>query len=730
MNYLDFFSLLEGEPAILALLSTFQFDPDFFERRLLKCPALKKARRIAVFMDARQWHLLLQRDVPTRRMNRDYLVVPVRRTQGVFHPKLNVLVTETGGQVLCGSNNLTRSGCSSNLELLNSLPFEFESKEATGPHLAKQVLAFFRRASDDTDEQVARIVQEWIAEIEKWCPWPKDDGRTHLRDARLVHTYDGPIWEQIKDDVGGSQPQQFFIASPFHDADGSICQDLSKLWPNAEVELLVQQGYTTLPVNPLRKLPFFRLAEIQDASRRVHAKLFAWKGQNSSGCFVGSANFTSAAFNGRNVEAGLILKNSWPLVEKLFDSKLKKRPLSLDDFQPGKEVAPEMEDWIPPLLSISSAVLVDDTLLLITFQNRLEESPTFLRLTIRTPGEQNPRVSIPIPKTSQGKEKVGLPEGKLSDAHGTLLATIVAEIEGKRLESPPVWIVQEDRLTHEPGDGSASSRGKVRETGEGLPEYLDELGSREGAAAIADFLRQLDIAYYDGSSGGRGAHRFRVRITDPFESDKMPDWLIQAKTEADDLGEAILDFVERHHKRKLVKHASRGNINGIENFLDILTTLVRLLYIYSKRSVVVGGVKRDIVMRGVLIGWLCTWIELTTIGRDTDAEYFDGYLSSLWESLGGDVATLRKFCEANHYGAEIRAILLLAQKIRYIPGEIPQFDKPPKSQKDVLKRQATIVTKGMSDYKLTEPTNEEVRQALERYNMFTPAEISGMVAEL
>jgi hypothetical protein len=37
---------------------------------------------------------------------------------GVFHPKLHLLIRETGGQILCGSNNLTRSGCSSNLELL------------------------------------------------------------------------------------------------------------------------------------------------------------------------------------------------------------------------------------------------------------------------------------------------------------------------------------------------------------------------------------------------------------------------------------------------------------------------------------------------------------------------------------------------------------------------------------------------------------------------------------
>jgi hypothetical protein len=197
--------------------------------------------------------------------------------------------------------------------------------------------------------------------------------------------------------------------------------------------------------------------------------------------------------------------------------------------------------------------------------------------------------------------------------------------------------------------------------------------------------------------------------------------LIQAKAEADDLGEAILDFVDRHEKRKLRKHASRGNINGMENFLDILTTLVRLLYIYYTRGV---------VKRGFVIGHLCDWIELTTTGRDTEQESIDGYLYSLWDSLGGDVATLRKVCATNRYCAEVRAILLIVQKVRYVPGEVPQYDKPPQSQKDVLKRQAATIAKGFAECKLAEPSRDEVREALERYRMFLPAEISEMMAAL
>lgn len=58
--------------------------------------------------------------------------------------------------------------------------------------------------------------------------------------------------------------------------------------------------------------------------------------------------------------------------------------------------------------------------------------------------------------------------------------------------------------------------------------------------------------------------------------------LNHAKGEADDLEEAILDFVDQHDKYKLRKHAESGNINGMDNFFDILTTLIRLLYIDYK----------------------------------------------------------------------------------------------------------------------------------------------------
>ena len=268
-------------------------------------------------------------------------------------------------------------------------------------------------------------------------------------------------------------------------------------------------------------------------------------------------------------------------------------------------------------------------------------------MTLRTPGEKNPRVSIPVHAASRGTVEVVPPADKLSDAHGTLLAALVAQVSGEQIESPPIWIIQEGRLTYETGDSSSSPKGRIEETGEGLPEYLDEIGNRQGVAAIAEALAHLNIRFHDGSGGLWAKRKFRVRPTDPFESDRIPDWLIHAKTEPADLREAIQTFVARHDRHKLRKHASRGNINGMNNFLDIFTTLVRIQYIWWKRSD--EAAKRVYVKKFFLIKWLCDWIDLATSGRESEEDSFDGYLYSLWDSLSGDYLTLGKVCEDHHY---------------------------------------------------------------------------------
>lgn len=720
MKYLDFTTLLEGDPARAAFLSTFQFDPDYFERRLMRCSALARARRIVVFLDGGQWLDLLRRDVPARWLNRRYLVVPVQRSQGVFHPKLNLLLSETGGQVLCGSNNLTRSGCSSNLELLNSVPFSLDDESAEGSLLAQEAFKFFAQAARNTDDEIVRIAGEWIEETAETFCWLKNSIPEFDRKVRLLHTYDGSIWRQLVDHLADDKLRSFFVISPFHDADGEICRRLASQWPQAKIELLVQQGYTSLAVNPLKNLRNVQLSELCESSRRIHAKLIAWRSDNGSGCLVGSANFTSAALDGRNVEACFLISKTDELVDTLFDRRFSKRPLALDDFIPGEAASTSPEPTVP-LLRINSAVLAGANQLRVRYAHQLEPAPRTLRLTIRAPGETHPRASMSIPKNSSSTETVLLADNALADSHGTLLASLVAQVDGSKVESPAVWIIQECRLTYEPSEGASSSNGRIEDTGEGLPEFLDDLGKRNGLSAVVDYLRGLNIRFQGGGAGVLGQRKFRLKVRDPFQADIAPAWLIEARVKSDDLEEAIYEFVERHVKRRLHKHVTLGNINGMENFLDILTTLVRLLYVYYKRGV---------VKRGRLIGYACMFIELATIGRETESEQFDGFLYSVYDSLGGDLDLLQEVCNEARYLAEVSAVLLIVQSIRFDPEESVIDGPRPTRPRDVLKRHANAVATAMSECRLTAPSAGDVQRALEDYKMFSESEIARLIAEL
>lgn len=729
MKYLDFTSLLDTEPASIAVLSSFQLDPDYFERRLLRCTALAKARRILVFLDAGQWAGLLRQDAPARFLNRRYLVVPVHRPKGVFHPKLNLLLSEKGGQVQCGSNNLTRSGCSSNLELLNAFHFGPEGQEEEAVQLSQEAFRFFKRACDDGDGEPARIGRAWLDEAEAYFSWlvrplPADD----TRKVRLLTTYDGSLWDRLAAILDPAPPTRLLVISPFHDQDAELYQRVRGRWPQCRMEVIVQQGITNLPVKALEKLqPWVTLSELRDSSRRLHAKLVSWESEGGTGCLVGSANFTTAAFDARNVEACLLVSDAADLVGSLFDKELPKRALAFKDFQPGSDQAPETADAQPTHLKLTSALLVGREQLRVSYTSRLAVKPSSLRVAIRTPGEALPRATAYLPNKESGAATVGVPPAALGDAHGTILATLQAELPDHREESDPIWVIQEDRLTYEPsGEGSSSTKQKVEETGEGLAEFLEEIGKRDGVAAVIEYLRHLNIRFNDGGGGLAVGRKFRLRVHDPFHADVAPEWLVHYKGESENLAGAISEFVERHEKRRLRKHASRGNINGMENFLDIFTAMVRLLYVYYVRSL---RLEKKYVTKGQLIGQVCTFLEIATGGIEDEKKPCDGYLLSISDNLD-DPELLQEVSDATNFAGGVRAALLIAQKVRFVPNEESRYGPAPKRPRECLRTVAQKVRDTFAEVGLDEPSRKDIMEALEHYRMFSDKELAEFRAEI
>lgn len=722
MKYLDYSSLLTGPGLDLALFSTFRFDPDYFERRLLRCPGLAGARRIVVLMDGTQWSDLLRREPPTRFLNRHYLVAPVHQKSGVFHPKLALLISPSGGQVLCGSNNLTRAGCSSNLELLNAVPFDPGAADAEGALLAREAFAFFREASRHVVDPIRRIVTSWLDEVARDQPWLQAlPRRSRQRRIALLHSYTGSLWDQLEEHLGTRSPRTFFVMAPFHDPGADSCRRLTRRWPRASVELAVQQGYTNLQPGALRKLASVRLTEVLATSRRLHAKLVAWSDSRSWGCLVGSANFTRPALDGPNTEACLLVSDIEDPTSTLFDRQLRRRPIGLGDFEPGSaEAADDPPENAAPL-HIDAAVLVADDRLELNYSHGLGSSVTALRLEIRTPSEPRPRIAVPLCIAARAREVVRLPAGALTDAFGTVLATLSATAGGAVIRSAPVWIVQERHLTFEPADTRPGGRLKVEETGEGLTEILDEIGATQGIHGVIEYLQHLSIRFFDGSDGPRRRRTFRIAPRDSFVDDRPPDWLLGRRLEAATLGEALYEFVDRHMKLRLRKHATRGNINGMANFVDIFTTLTRLLLVYYRR----GVVKRSRILQD-----FCRLIALATQGRQMEEEEFEGFLSSAFAKVGRDSALLQEVCDETNYLGVLRAALVVVQDIRTEAEPTGEGGGPPARPRDMLGTTAGLVRSALRDCRLAEPPAERVEEVLVWYGIPSAEEVARLLREL
>ncbi len=716
MKFLDFLDLLKAEAAHLAMLSTFAFDVEFFERKVLRAKALAKARRIIVFVDARQWHRLVRREPTARLLNRRYLLLPVRPKKGCFHPKLHLFVQEQGGQVICGSNNLTRRGCTNNLELLNSLPFTAHDGPRDHLTVGQDAFDFFQRACDDVDPDLATIAKNWIDESRRSIPWLNITPSVQSSsEVRLIHTYSGSLWEALRSAVGPSPPKNILVVSPFYDADGELIHRAAEAWPRCHIEVVGQQETSTLPVSYLASLGRrLGVSEIRCPARHLHAKLVAWTDGRRGGCIVGSANFTTAAFDAANVEACLLLTDSKGRIQGLFDRQLPKVPIALEDFTPGAPDAPEADEQDSSDLVLRSAVLTAEGTLRVAYSHNLPVAPEKLRIAISLPGQTRPHLLRSVPVRGGQTHVLPASERLGSDSRGAIVAWLHATVGGQTKSSAPTWVVQEAKLTHEFGNGyTTNPQAVVEQSGVGLIELLDEIGQRDGLAGVVERLSNLTIRFDDGEGGFRGGLAFRLKVRDPFESDELPQWLMGGTNEQGDMAEAIYEFVERHRSRRLLRHAKRGNINGIANFVDIFTSLVKLLLVYQRRRVIPA--RR-------MIGCLLELIPTALRHWDSEEEEFEGFLFACSDSIR-NTPYLQEACDESGILAHLRAAFLILQRLR------APLDNPPSRPRDCLSAKRHAMRKAISDLKLKEPKPEQVIDALRSYSVFSDEDLTYFNAE-
>jgi hypothetical protein len=242
----------------------------------------------------------------------------------------------------------------------------------------------FASAAGESKGDAGQIAAGWIRDIKRQHRWlaveESGDGSFRRDAVTLVHTYDGALWNRLTEAWKQDRPRRIVIISPFYDPNAEMIRRVHRELPECKIEIIAQQGTSNLPVRILKRWSWRpAIFEIRNSSRRLHAKLLAWQTKTGTSCLVGSANFTSAAIDGKNAEACLLLPDSGDALKALFDRQLSRAKVVLKDFDPGSEAEPRPQDDDAGIL-LDSAVLTGTNRLRIKYRHGIVPAPSHLRV--------------------------------------------------------------------------------------------------------------------------------------------------------------------------------------------------------------------------------------------------------------------------------------------------------------------------------------------------------------
>ena len=657
----DFAKTFEGPKAEVAILSTYDFDPLYFENRLLRKNTLHDARRILVFMDHHCYQQLGQGEFVPRYLNQRYLLVPVRIKSGVFHPKLHLFVSRSDARVVCGSNNLTQAGSIHNLELFSLLHVDVEDGIPSSA-LAREALGFFSECLPHCEGTAGSIAKLWLNDLAVDYTWIDTEAATlelhHW--VELVDTFRDSPWKWLVRVTEGRKPARFTVISPFYDKDLRLLRRMQRTWPGTPMRIYAQQQSSNMPGEVLAKIGGVNLLHLEiPNSRRLHAKLIAVDFENEIAILAGSCNFTTAAFDGRNVEIALSLWESPGFVDALFPEDVTIVPVNPTDFIAGDRGEPNPPEEEETLLRIWGAALNESGRLTFEYDVRTTGDLQDLIVVLKSPGEKDPRRTVQVPEDSKRFGGIQLSDGEKAELPSSaLFCRLEGRVDGQLVQSAVSWVIHEYRLTYQPsGSSGPGDRERViRDTGQGLTAYLDALAKREGYWAVIEFLQHLNIRFQGGPHPRPGPTPRPPSPSDPTLSQEAPLWSTELSEKFE---EAVFEFVRRHHRNVLHRHARGGNLNGLENFIDVFSACNKLLFIHCER----GALKPLHVM-----GWFLVGLYRLALGGKllTQPDKIEGYMGNVLQAQSGDLSRVRKAMVLCAVPEQAAFALIASQRINMI----------------------------------------------------------------
>ena len=280
----------------IALLTTYSFDPYFFERFVLPDLWAGGSNKVLVLVDQGELRSALDAHLgDLRHLGRRYFLQPVE-WPGAFHPKIFLRVRDDGGLVWVGSNNLTRGGWGGNSELGSAWRLERDGLAGAGwlPGLLTYLESITTGLARELLGQTLRL--PWLADV-------PGDGRPDV-----LISNEETIGVQLGRRWAGRRFTSLKLLTGSTDSDAAFLRWAFRTFGLEDIDICVTPESASFEVEALEGLgPGIRIVPPPE-EKMMHAKFYWFDGPDGPGVLWGSANCSRSAWlsPGRNLEAMVV----------------------------------------------------------------------------------------------------------------------------------------------------------------------------------------------------------------------------------------------------------------------------------------------------------------------------------------------------------------------------------------------------------------------------------------
>jgi len=572
-----------------AVICTYRFDPSFFEDYCMeKFGCLHRNNNITVLIDWGCYDELLSgtlRDRPNL-ANIRYLLQPITAKR-VFHPKVFLFADEEKGSLLIGSANATRPGLTSNAELVGVFHYEQGKKEDALP-IFRSVFRFLSQLCDRAGTQGFRSN---LQALQRDAPWlcGTSQGR---EDIEFLHNLERSLLDQIEEKIG-DQVVTITAISRFFDSNHALIEELAQRFDPKKIRIVTQNRFTTLQPDFLahdlckseRAEVYLREFEDDGHNQPLHGKAILFETKGYALMCYGSANLTSAALNRRpdnsNVESIIAMRLSGPeersaALHLLIPEGSTRRIRSASELQASTEEDEPSSFCEPTDIVLREAELSGKR---IRLGLEIADSPRYQNFSavITLRGNLQERIAIDLSGDMYSALITDSLELRLQQS------SCIVHVEGyggdgSLTQSNAVLLTNLRDIS----TGNSTRRERyVKEAQESAAQFyavLADLINGSDDDALKVFLSFCDIPL-TLAPRPMLRHRAEWSIRDSMRSFGARNFQL-----CRDLHEAVLQFCDRH-MRKLRRHITDRDIDGVPNFVHIFLAITALLRSQIERAV-------------------------------------------------------------------------------------------------------------------------------------------------